>query len=91
MERTAPDAQRDPFAALGWAGTKALLDTIEALPGPITREALVAQLRATRSYDAGGFLAPIDLGGKHTKGCLVAMVVRGGRWQRLTPATGFLC
>ena len=34
-------------------------DTLEALPGPITREAVLAQLRATKSYDAGGFFGKI--------------------------------
>ncbi len=91
MARTAPGASLDPFAAAAWAAAKALDDALETVPGPLTRDAVLTQLRSTHSYDAGGLIGPLDLGGKTTKGCFIAMIVRGGRWQRLTPATGFLC
>ena len=68
-----------------------MVDALAALPGPITREALLAQLRATTTYDAGGFLGPIQLGPKLNNGCLIAMIVEGGAWRRLAPAEGFLC
>lgn len=91
MDRTAPGVPADTFAAESWAGAKAFLDALLALPGPITRPALLAQLRATDTYDAGGFLGTIQLGKKKSNGCQVAMIVQGGRWRRLTPAKGFLC
>ena len=91
MRRTAPGAALDPFAALGWAGMKAMLDIIDAVPGPLTCDGLLTQIAATHAYDAGGLIGPIDLGARQNKGCLVAMIVRGGKWERLTPASGFLC
>lgn len=91
MERTAPQSVIDPFAALAWAGAKAMFDTLESLPGPIDREAYLAQLAATGTYDAGGLLGPVELGAQQGRGCVVAMIVREGRWERLTPADGFLC
>jgi ABC-type branched-subunit amino acid transport system substrate-binding protein len=91
MRRTAPTTGIDPFAALGWSGAKALFDTIEKVPGPLSREALLAQLRAVGSYDAGGLLGTIDFSAHRGRGCGVWMVVRGGKWQRLAPAQGFLC
>ena len=62
-----------------------------ALPGPITREALIAQLAKVGTYDAGGLYGPIELGAELTNGCQVAMKVVSGKWKRLTPAKGFLC
>ena len=91
MDRTAPGVPADTFAAESWAGAKAFLDALVALPGPITRPALLAQLRATETFDAGGFLGAIQLGKKKSNGCQVAMIVQGGKWKRLTPAKGFLC
>ena len=91
MARTAPGASLDSFAGLAWSAGKALFDTLEAMPGPLTREAMLAQLRATHAYDAGGFLGTIDLGAKQSKGCFIGMIVKDGKWQRLTPANGFLC
>lgn len=91
MGRIAPGTVRDVFAADAWAGSKAFLDSLEALSGPISRMALVDQLRSIGSYDAGGMLGPIRLGAELTDHCEIAMQVRDGRWQRLTPAQGFLC
>ena len=91
MAQTSPEVPADTFAADSWAAAKAFLDSVEALPGPITREALLAQLRATTTYDAGGFLGPIQLGAKLHNGCHVGMIVQDGAWRRLTPAQGFLC
>jgi hypothetical protein len=91
MDRTAPGVPADTFAAESWAGAKAFLDAVVALPGPITRPALLAQLRGTETFDAGGFLGTIQLGKKKSNGCQVAMIVQGGKWRRLTPSKGFLC
>lgn len=91
MDRTSPGVTPDTFAAESWAGVKAMVDALNALPGPITRKALLAQLRATKDYDAGGFIGTIHFDRKVTEGCQVAMIVRGGKWQRLAPSKGFLC
>jgi hypothetical protein len=79
------------FASDSWVGAKAFFDALVALPGPITREALIAQLKSVERYDADGFLGPIQFGRKLNNGCLIAMTVRNGRWTRLTPSSGFLC
>lgn len=89
--RIAPDQPADTFAADSWAASKAFIDNLEALPGPITREALLAQLGAVGDYDAGGLLGPIQLGPQASKGCVVLMQWRSGKWNRLTPDQGFLC
>lgn len=91
MDRTAPGVVIDTFAADSWAAVKAFVDAMAALPGPITREAIVAQLQATTNYDAGGLIGPIQLGPKITNGCLIGMRVEGGQWKRMAPAQGFLC
>lgn len=91
LAQTAPNATPDVFAADSWAATKAFFDALEALPGPITRDAVVAQLQATTSYDAGGFLAPINLAAEQSNGCFAAMILEGGAWRRLVPDQGFLC
>ncbi|MCU1488168.1 MAG: hypothetical protein JWN67_4914, partial [Actinomycetia bacterium] len=91
MHQVAPGVPTDVFAADSWSGIKAFVDGLEALPGPITRDALINQLRTVHRYDAGGLLGPVDLGGKRSNGCFIGMQVVGGRWKRLAPAKGFLC
>jgi ABC-type branched-subunit amino acid transport system substrate-binding protein len=91
MGQIAPDSVVDPFAASAWSGAKLLFDTLEALPGAITRDALLAQLANTGTYDAGGLVAPVQLGARVSRGCQIGMIVENGAWRRLTPAQGFLC
>jgi len=91
MDQTAPDAQADTFAADAWAGAKAFFDALEGLPGPITRDALLAKLRTLTSYDAAGFFGAINLAKKVSNNCFIAMQVVNGKWKRLAPDKGFLC
>jgi hypothetical protein len=91
MGRVAPGIPPDTFAADSWAAAKAFFDALEALPGAISREALLAQLKTMTKYDADGFYGEINLGGKQAHGCSVAMRVEGGKWKRLFPASGFAC
>lgn len=91
MGRIAPGLPTDPFAADAWAAAKAFIDNLDALPGPISREALIAQLRSVGTYDADGFFGPIQLGAKLSNGCVIGMRVVSGKWERFTPERGFLC
>ena len=91
MARVAPDQPADTFAADSWAASKAFIDNLDALPGPITREALLAQLGAAGEYDAGGFFGPIQLGKQISRGCVILMRYESGKWRRLAPDRGFMC
>jgi len=91
MDRVAPGVSADTFAVDAWAGAKGFFDAVEALPGPISREAVLAQLRATTEFDAGGLIGPIQLGPKRNLGCAIGMKVVDGEWVRMAPAEGFLC
>jgi ABC-type branched-subunit amino acid transport system substrate-binding protein len=91
MDTTNPGTDMDPLAAESWVAARLLVEGLEALPGPITRQALVDHLRSVETYDAGGMLGPILLGQQRNQGCSIGMQLHGGTWQRLAPATGFLC
>lgn len=91
MARVAPGIPADTFAADAWAAAKAFFDAVEALPGPISRDALLAKLRSTGTYDGDGFFGPIQLGKKLSNGCVIGMQVINGKWTRVAPDKGFLC
>lgn len=91
MSRVAAGEPQDSFAADAWAASKAFFDSIEALPGPITRDALVAQMKGLKSFDADGMFGPIEFGAEKSNGCVVAMKLSGDKWKRAAPASGFLC
>ena len=91
MTRSAPADQQDDLAIHSWIGAKTFFDMLEKLPGPISRDALIAQLQSIGRYDADGMLQPVDFGAEVSHGCMVGLHVDHGRWRRLVPATGFLC
>jgi hypothetical protein len=91
MAQTAPGVPHDIFAADSWASGVAFFDALQQLKGPITRDALIAQLKTFTNFDAHGFFGAINLGGKQTKGCFVGVKVVNGKWQRMVPDKGFLC
>lgn len=93
MNRVAPGTVMDLFSIDSFVAAKAFIDTLEQIPGPITRAALVEQLSQLHHYDADGMFAPIDLGRDLSKGCFMAMVVRNGAWERWVPegSGNYLC
>ncbi len=91
FHRVAPDQPADTFAADSWVASKAFVDNLEALPGPITRKALLDQIASVGEYDAGGFLGPIQLGPQISNGCVVLMRYESGAWRRVAPDKGFMC
>lgn len=91
MALAAPGSPADAFAADAWTAAKAFFDVVAALPGPITREAILDGLEGIQEYDADGMMGPINFGSKQSRGCFIGMVVRDGTWTRVVPDSGFLC
>jgi ABC-type branched-subunit amino acid transport system substrate-binding protein len=91
MGQVAPGTPQDLFSIDSWAGTQAFFEALEAMPGPITRDGVLAQLTATETFDAGGMYAPIALGREISQACFMGVVARSGRWERLAPPSGYLC
>ena len=91
MDRVAPGLPQDLFSIDSYVSAKVFFEALEALPGPISREAWVRQMESIESYDAAGMFGPILLGKELSRACGVGMIVKGGKWRRLAPASGFLC
>jgi branched-chain amino acid transport system substrate-binding protein len=90
-ERTNPGADIDFFAMLGWASADLFATALRAAGPAPTRDKVLQQLRAQAKWDGGGFLAPRNPAAKQRPSCYLIAVVRDGRWQRSTPASGFRC
>lgn len=92
MNRVSPGIPQDLFSIDSWVSTKVFFESLEALPRPISREALVQQMRSIDTYDADGMFGPIRLGQEQHQGCYLGMIVRNGAWERLAPTGGgYLC
>jgi hypothetical protein len=55
------------------------------------REDVMAQLKKLSSFDAGGIIAKADPAHKVPPTCWILMTVKGGQWQRVSPAKGYRC
>ena len=62
-----------------------------AAGGDITRDKVLEQLQTFTTFDADGFLAPINPVGKKPSPCFMVVMVEGGAWKRVYPESGFAC
>ncbi|MGH9282197.1 MAG: ABC transporter substrate-binding protein, partial [Acidimicrobiales bacterium] len=90
-ERTNPGADIDFFAYLGWASADLFAVALKGAGPAPTRDAVLQQLRAQTRWDASGLASPRNPAAKERPSCFLIMVVKDGRWQRETPASGFRC
>jgi branched-chain amino acid transport system substrate-binding protein len=90
--RTAPGLEPDFFAILAWTASDLFVKALRAAGPKPTRDAVLAELKKTTSFDGGGILAPIDPAGKNWAKCFVVIRVVNQKWQRVEPAgSGFHC
>ena len=90
-ERTNPGADIDFYAMLGWASADLFATALRAAGPAPTRDSVMVQLRAQTRWDGAGMLAARNPAAKQRPPCFLIAVVKDGRWQRFTPASGFQC
>ncbi|MCW2607495.1 MAG: hypothetical protein JWO60_2188, partial [Frankiales bacterium] len=82
----------DTFAASAWASTHLLVDAMRKAGPQLTRAKVLANLKATKTFDAAGFYAPANPAEKKAGNCYVIFEIKGGKYVRTdTPAKGFRC
>ncbi|MBC7374874.1 MAG: ABC transporter substrate-binding protein, partial [Frankiales bacterium] len=82
----------DTFSAYAWASMHLLVDAMRKAGPQLTRAKVLANLKATKNFDAGGFFAPANPGDKKAGSCYVIFQIKGGQYVRTdTPAKGFRC
>jgi ABC-type branched-subunit amino acid transport system substrate-binding protein len=89
--RTAPGADLDFFALMGWVAGEMVTRAIrDAGPDP-TQAKVVTALRTYNNYQSP-YVAPINPAGKKPSSCFEVAQVKGGKWQKILPSGGgFQC
>lgn len=91
LQRAAPGATPDYFGIHTWSAFR-LFQKLTTQIGPdLTRAKLLAALKATKEWGGNGVHAPHNTGAKIPSTCNLNLEVRGGKFQRLFPASGFDC
>jgi ABC-type branched-subunit amino acid transport system substrate-binding protein len=92
LEKVHPGAKPDLFGAYAWAN--AMLYTqarMQAGGADATGAQVVQALIATKKFDADGLLAESNPGDQKPATCYLVAQIKGGKYQRLFPASGFSC
>jgi ABC-type branched-subunit amino acid transport system substrate-binding protein len=90
-DQVAPGQAPTLPAMNGWLSMEIYSQVLRSLPGPITRDALLAAASGLHSVQGHGLFEDIDLSSRERVGCKVVMRVVNGRYQREAPASGFYC
>lgn len=92
LEKTHPGAKPDLFGAFAWANAMLYTQAREAAGGAnATPEQVVKALIATKKFDADGLLAESNPGDQKPATCFLVAQIKGGKYERLFPDTGFSC
>ncbi len=80
----------DAFGAQAWVAGEVFataVNDVVAKSGPngLTRAALLTAVRGITNFDANGFVAPTNIGGKVSSNCLIGMQVQNGKFVRVDP------
>jgi len=84
------DKKPDAFGAQAWVAGEVFATAVRAIiakrgPNGITRSALLTAIRDLTNFDANGFIAPTNIGGKVGSLCLMGMQVQHGQFVRVDP------
>lgn len=89
--RTAPGADADFFALLGWVAADMFVTALrQAGPEP-TQAKILEQMRTFTAYTGNGLVAPINPAQKRLTQCFHVIAVKGGKWTKEFPGRGFQC
>lgn len=91
FDQVAPGASPTFQAIQGWVAMELYAQVIRSLPGPITRDGLLAAAASLGQVQSGGLYEPFNFGSRERPSCKVVVRVVNGRYQRESPATGFIC
>jgi len=86
-----PGYTPDIYSVFGWASAALFVQALRNAGSDPTRASLLAALRQVRTFSADGLIAPDDPAAKTPPDCSLVVRVVGGQWQRVSPASGFMC
>jgi ABC-type branched-subunit amino acid transport system substrate-binding protein len=89
-KKTAPGADLDFFSLMGWVAGEMLVTALRAAGPDPTQAKVIAELAKLTEFKSG-VVAPINPAGKKPSNCFHVVEVKGGKWQKQFPASGFQC
>jgi ABC-type branched-subunit amino acid transport system substrate-binding protein len=92
LEKVHPGAKPDLFGAYAWANAMLYTKARMAAGGAdATGEQVVKALIGIKQFDADGLISESNPGDQKAATCFLVAQIKGGKYQRLFPSTGFSC
>ncbi len=91
LQRTAPGAVPDFFGIWAWSAYRLFQKVATGIGPDITRPKVLSALKATASWNDYGMHGPSQIGAKKPTVCTLYMEVKGDKFKRKWPASGFDC
>jgi ABC-type branched-subunit amino acid transport system substrate-binding protein len=91
LQKASPGATPDYFGLYAWSGYRLFQKLASEIGPDLTREKLFEALKATKEWGGNGLHGPHQIGAKLPTTCNLYMEVKGGKFQRMAPASGFDC
>lgn len=91
LEKTHPGAKADLFGANAWASGMLYTQALEAAGPDASGQDVVNALLKVQEFDADGLVASSKPGLKQPPTCWIVAQVKGGKFERVEPDSGFSC
>jgi branched-chain amino acid transport system substrate-binding protein len=91
LQRTSPGAKADVFTAFGWTSGRLIAEAMQKAGPKLTRAGMIQALKGVTKFDSNGMQAVASPGTKTPPNCWVMIRVKGGKYVRETPASGYNC
>jgi ABC-type branched-subunit amino acid transport system substrate-binding protein len=91
LQRASPGAVPDYFGLYAWSAYRLFQKLAVQIGKDLKRPKLLAALRATKEWGANGLHAPHQIGAKRISVCNLWLEVKGGKFRKLYPKSGFDC
>ncbi len=91
MARIDPSQKIDIFGLYGWLSASLLIEALEKSGPEATRQGVLDHLATVTEWNNAGITPPINVAAKTPAVCEMYLEIKGGQFQRLAPAEGFIC
>ncbi|MEY2478866.1 MAG: hypothetical protein QOG87_4181 [Actinomycetota bacterium] len=91
LKRSAGGAPDGFFGLYAWSAARLFQQALEKTGPQATRAKIVEYLQGLHSWDGHGLHPAHDIGNKTTANCQVVLQVKGGKFVRVHPASGYAC
>ena len=91
LKRSSGGAPDGFFGLYAWSAARLFQQALEKTGPQATRAKIVEYLKGLHSWDGHGLHPAHDIGNKTIANCQVVLQVKGGKFVRVHPASGYLC